>query len=63
MGKEEPLEKRMLPTPVFLPGKSRGQRSLMSYSPRGHRELDTTEATWHVRTRADCHLKCALLAK
>ena len=33
------------PTPVLLPGESHGQRSLMGYSPRGHKELDTTEAT------------------
>ena len=33
------------PTPVFLPGESHGQRSLVGYSPWGHRELDTTEAT------------------
>ena len=30
------------PTAVFLPGKSHGQRSLAGYSPRGHKELDTT---------------------
>ena len=30
------------PTPVFLPGKSHGQKSLMGYSPRGHKELNTT---------------------
>ena len=29
-------------TPVFLPGESHGQRSLVGYSPGGHRELDTT---------------------
>ena len=34
-----------LPTPVFLPGKSHGQRSLAGYSPRGHKEWDTTEHT------------------
>jgi len=28
---------------VFLPGKSHGQRSLESYSPWGHKELDMTE--------------------
>ena len=28
-------------TPVFLPGESHGQRSLVSYSPRGHKESDT----------------------
>ena len=29
--------------PVFLPGESYGQRSLVGYSPRGCKELDTTE--------------------
>ena len=32
-----------LPTPVFLPRESHGQRSLGVYSPEGHKELDTTE--------------------
>ena len=31
------------PSPVFLPGESRGQRSQVGYSPWGHKELDTTE--------------------
>ena len=31
------------PTPVFLPGESHGRRSLVGYSPRGHKESDTTE--------------------
>ena len=31
------------PTPVFLPGKTHGQRSLGGYSPWGHKESDTTE--------------------
>ena len=26
-----------------MPGKSRGQRNLVGYSPWGHKELDTTE--------------------
>ena len=30
-------------TPVFLPGKSHGQRSLAGYCLWGHKELDTTE--------------------
>ena len=30
-------------TPVFLPGKSHGQRSLASYSPWGYKESDITE--------------------
>ena len=32
-------------TPVLLPGKSYGQRSLVGYSPGGCKELDTTEHT------------------
>ena len=31
------------PTPVLLPGKSHGRRSLVGCSPRGHYESDTTE--------------------
>ena len=31
------------PTPVLLPGKSHGRRSLVGYSPWGRTELDTTE--------------------
>ena len=31
------------PTPVFLPGESNGQRSLVDYSPRGQKESDVTE--------------------
>ena len=31
------------PTPVLLPGKSHGQRSLVGSSPWGREELDTTE--------------------
>ena len=31
------------PTPVLLPGKSRGQSSLIGNSPPGRKELDTTE--------------------
>ena len=33
------------PTPVFLPGKTHGQRSLEVYSPWGCKELDMTEYT------------------
>ena len=34
---------RRLPSPVFLPGKSHGQRSLAGYSPQSCEELDTRE--------------------
>ena len=40
---EDPLEKEMATTPVFLPGESHGQRSLVSYCPWGHKELDKTQ--------------------
>ena len=33
------------PTPVYLPGESHGQRSLVSYSPWAHKESDMTEVT------------------
>ena len=33
------------PTPVFLPRESHGQRSLVGYSPWGHKELDMAEVT------------------
>ena len=38
-----PGEKKWQPTPVFLPGKSHGQRSHVGYSPWDHKESDTTE--------------------
>ena len=47
------------PTPVFLPGESHGQRSLMGCSPWGHTESDTTEATWqqHITFRSLIHFE------
>ena len=38
-----PWRRKWQPTPVFLPGKSHGQRSLAGYSPWGRNELDMTE--------------------
>ena len=35
-----PWRRRWQSTPVFLPGKSHGQRSLVGYGPQGHKELD-----------------------
>ena len=44
LGQEDPLEEEMTThNPVFLPGESHGQRSLVGYSPWGHKELDTTD--------------------
>ena len=42
---EEPPEEEVRLTPVFLPGKFHGQRSLTGYSPWGCKELDTPEHT------------------
>ena len=33
-----PWRRAWQPTPVFLPGESHGQRSLVGYSPQGHKE-------------------------
>ena len=35
-----PWRSERLPTPVFLPGESHGERSLVGYSPWGQKELD-----------------------
>ena len=46
-----PWRRKWQPTPVFLPGKFHGQRSLVDHSPWGHKESDMTEATEHKGTR------------
>ena len=53
LSREEPVElydnnigyqrRQWHPTPVLLPGKSHGRRSLVGCSPWGRKELDTTE--------------------
>ena len=40
---KSPWRREWLPTPVFLPGEFHGQRSLVGYSPWGHKESGTTE--------------------
>ena len=55
------LKRAWQPAPVFLPGESHGQRSLAGCSPRGGKELDTTEPTC-VDT-ALCQIKKARLRK
>jgi len=45
-----PWRRAQQPAPVFLPGESHGQGSLV-YSPWGHRELNMTErlsTAWHI---------------
>ena len=38
-----PWRRKWQPTPVFLPGKFRGQRSLVGYSPWGRKESNMSE--------------------
>ena len=46
------------PTPVFLPRKFYGQRSLVDYSPWGHKESDMTEGMpTHIVTSLHDHWK------
>ena len=42
-----PLQEGMQPTPVFLPGESHEQRSLVGYNPYCSKELEMTEVTEH----------------
>ena len=41
-GGKIPWSGKWQPVPVFLPGKSHGQRSLVGYSPWGHKESGMT---------------------
>ena len=45
-----PGSRKLQPTPVFLPGKCHVHWSLVSWHPRGCKELDTTEHT-HTNTK------------
>ena len=44
-----PWRREWLPTSVFLPGESYGQRSLVGYSLWGCKELDTNERLTHAQ--------------
>ena len=53
LGWEDPLEKGVAThSSVLEPGESRGQRSLVGYSPRGQKESDRTELLTRHFTRA-----------
>ena len=56
-----PWRRKWQPTPVFLPGESHGQRSLVGYRPWGCKESDATEhrhahTYTHMRPRKTKHL-------
>ena len=48
------------PTPVFLPGKSHGERSLVGYSPQGCKESETTK---HTHTYAYTHQNIIIIMR
>ena len=50
-----PWRRKWQSTPVLLPGKSHGQRSLVAYSPWGCKQSDRTE-----RLHFHFHLKCCI---
>ena len=50
-----PWRRAWQPTPVFLPGKSHAQQSLVGYSPQGCTESDTTEVTEITSTQHTPH--------
>ena len=69
-----PWRRKWQPTPVFLPGKSHGQRNLVIYSPWCLKEPDTTSTTttasdlcqekmYKVKLVYMCHLKPKLQYK
>ena len=45
------------PTPVFLPGESQGQGSLVGCRLWGRTESDTTEATWQQQQQQQQYMK------
>ena len=61
------LSHKWQPTSVFLPGKSHGQRSVVGYSPCGHKELDTTErlhfTSLHFMSQTQLGLPCSSVGK
>ena len=52
-----PWRRKWQPTPVFLPGKSHGQRGLAGCRPQGFKELDTAEGlSTHSQALSCCTL-------
>ena len=52
-----PWRRAWLSTPVFLPGESHGQRSLVGYNPQGRKQSDTTEVVQHAHVHAHTHAR------
>ena len=58
-----PWRRKWQPTPVFLPGKSHGQRSLAGYSPWGHNSQTWLSGCAHIPwyLRSFCNWSLALI--
>ena len=52
LGRKIPWRREWLPIPVQLYGEFHGQRSLVGYSPWGHKGSDTTEQLTHIHHQA-----------
>ena len=50
------LRRKWQPTPVFLPGKSHGQRSLVGYCPWGCKQLDMSDRAGTLPTNLNLYL-------
>ena len=57
---EIPWRRKQQPTPVFLSEKSHGQRSLVGYSPWGHKESDATELPNNNNSPLSCSIHARL---
>ena len=57
LGQEYPLEKEMATLSRFLPAEFHGERSLVGYSPWGHKESDMTEQLTRTHTRTHTHTR------
>ena len=57
-----PWRSESLPTPVFLPGESHGQRSPVGYSSWSHKESDTTEWLPLALSLVGTHSGCSCLS-
>ena len=55
LGHKIPWRRRWQPTPVFLLGKSHGERSLVGYSPRGRKSLTWLNDWAHTYTHTHTH--------
>ena len=55
-GQEDPLEKGMTATPVFLPAEFHGESSLAGYSPWG---LQRAGHNWAANTHTPCAIDCS----